>query len=132
MTSAVSTIAITGHRPAKLPRWAPPYICRVLQDLVKRYPGATWLTGGAIGVDQITTKRRLGLGQIVELILPFPPEIQAARWSLSQAIGSSLCSIESPLTMGEVGGSTLAVGQANYSWKYSTLGPGKLPVSNQR
>ena len=74
----------------------------------------------------------LGLGQIVELILPFPPEIQAARWSLSQAIGSSLCSIESPLTMGEVGGSTLAVGQANYSWKYSTLGPGKLPVSNQR
>lgn len=73
------TVAITGHR--RLPPGAGIVVRETIAMLVARYPGATWRAGGAIGTDQIATDVLLGLGQIVHLILPFPLEIQAARWT---------------------------------------------------
>jgi len=35
-----------------------------------RYPGATWLTGGAIGADQIATDELLARGERVVLRVP--------------------------------------------------------------
>lgn len=81
MTANTSTVAITGHRPKALPRGAQQRIRSSIRDLVQRYPGATWLSGGAIGVDQIAADELFSLGQRVELVLPFSPEVQATLWS---------------------------------------------------
>jgi uncharacterized phage-like protein YoqJ len=50
-------------------------------ELSDQHPGATWLTGGAVGTDQIATRALLERGERVELVLPFPDAIQAARWT---------------------------------------------------
>jgi uncharacterized phage-like protein YoqJ len=76
----VKTIAVTGHRA--LPVGAARHIEAALHQLAAEYPGATWLTGGALGSDQIAASVLLARGERVELVLPFPPAIQAARWSV--------------------------------------------------
>lgn len=77
----VGTIAVTGHRPHHLPPGAARYIAAELNDLANRHPGATWLTGGAVGTDQIAAQVLLDRGERLELVLPFPPAVLAARWS---------------------------------------------------
>jgi uncharacterized phage-like protein YoqJ len=77
---APATIACTGHRLGRLPPSAPAKIRAAVRCLVGRHPGATWLCGGAIGTDQIAADEVLLLGERLELVLPFPPAIQAARW----------------------------------------------------
>lgn len=75
----VHTIAVTGHRA--LPGGAARHIEAALHELADQHPGATWLTGGAVGTDQVATHVLLARGERVELVLPFPPAIQAARWT---------------------------------------------------
>ena len=77
----VRTIAVSGHRWQHLPREAGRYIRAAIRELADQYPGATWLTGGAVGTDQIATAALLERHERVELVLPFPPHIQGARWS---------------------------------------------------
>ena len=77
---AVHTIAVTGHRPQSLPRGAVRAIRTAIHELADLHPGATWLTGGAVGTDQIAAAVLLERGEHVELVLPFPPAIQGARW----------------------------------------------------
>jgi uncharacterized phage-like protein YoqJ len=81
---AVRTIALTGHRPRHLPRDAARHIRAAVREVADQYPGATWLTGGAIGADQIATDELLALGRRVELVLAFPVAVQAARWAAHQ------------------------------------------------
>lgn len=75
----VHTISVTGHRT--LPAGAARHIEAALHELATEHPGATWLTGGAVGTDQIAAHVLLARDERVELVLPFPPEIHAARWS---------------------------------------------------
>jgi len=75
-------LALTGHRG--LPPGAPVLIRQQLEELVRLYPSATWLSGGAVGVDQVAAQALLALGQRVEFVLPFPIDIQSARWSTAQ------------------------------------------------
>jgi len=81
---AVNTIAITGHRAHHLPVRAGHYIRSAIQEAADLYPGATWLTGGATGSDQMATDVLLERGERVELVLPFPAAVQGARWSCDQ------------------------------------------------
>jgi hypothetical protein len=73
MTTTTMTLSVTGHR--SLPSGAPYLIRTAVRQLVDRYPGATWVTGGACGTDQIVAGELLRLNQHVELVLPFPPDI---------------------------------------------------------
>lgn len=83
---AIRTIATTGHRPGSLPRDAERHIRAGVREVAEQYPGATWLTGGAIGADQIATSELLDRGERVELVLPFDPIVQAERWSFNQQL----------------------------------------------
>jgi hypothetical protein len=78
------TIAVSGHRPARLSPGAPAVIRAAVRELVGRHPDARWVVGGAIGVDQIVAGELLELRQAVQLVLPFAPAIQGARWRPSQ------------------------------------------------
>lgn len=77
--NAPPVFALTGHRG--LPPGAPSIIRQQLEELVRQYPGATWLSGGAVGVDQVAALVLLELGQRVEFVLPFPLPVQSARWT---------------------------------------------------
>ena len=80
----VKTISVAGHRPHHLPARADHYIRSAIHETSDLYPGATWLTGGATGSDQMATDVLLQRGERVELVLPFAPEVQGARWSADQ------------------------------------------------
>jgi predicted Rossmann fold nucleotide-binding protein DprA/Smf involved in DNA uptake len=82
MTTTTMTLSVTGHR--SLPPGAPMVIRSTVRQLVDRYPGATWVTGGAIGTDQIATDELLKLGQRIEVVLPFVPDIHTAKWTPTQ------------------------------------------------
>lgn len=77
-------IAVAGHRPSRLGRGAAARVQHEMRRLIAQYPGAVWRTGGAVGTDQIAADVVLAAGQLLELVLPFPPHIQAARWSDEQ------------------------------------------------
>lgn len=77
-------IAIAGHRPARLGRGGAARVQHEMRRLIAQYPGAVWRTGGAIGADQIAADVVLEVGQLLQLVTPFPPEIQAARWTHDQ------------------------------------------------
>jgi uncharacterized phage-like protein YoqJ len=72
-------IAFTGHRHLKYNEVLP-----ALESIDARYPGATWITGGAIGLDSHAAKYAMLHGITLWLIIPFPPVIMSAKWSLSQ------------------------------------------------
>lgn len=55
-----------------------------MRRLIAQHPGAIWRTGGALGADQIAADVVLEAGQVLQLVLPFPPRIQAARWREDQ------------------------------------------------
>lgn len=81
MSARARAIAITGHRPAGLGARGPARIRAAIRDLVGHHPGALWLAGGAVGADQIAADELLNLGQRLQLVLPFPVALQAARWA---------------------------------------------------
>jgi hypothetical protein len=78
------TIAVTGHRLGRLSPGAPAVIRAAVRELVGRHPGAVWVAGGAIGVDQIVAGELLRLRERVQLVLPFSPAVQSVRWSPAQ------------------------------------------------
>lgn len=77
-------IAVTGHRPGRLGPGGAARVRHEMRRLVAQHRGAVWRTGGAIGADQIAADVVLDAGEVLELILPFPPEIQAKRWAHHQ------------------------------------------------
>jgi uncharacterized phage-like protein YoqJ len=81
MTTRPTTISVTGQRSAHGCPKADSIIRRSIRQLVVLYPNALWLTGGAIGADQIATDELLNLKQRVQLVLPFPVDVQSARWA---------------------------------------------------
>lgn len=80
--NAPPVFALTGHRG--LPPGARSVIRQQLEELVRQYPGATWLSGGAVGVDQVAALALLELDQRIEFVLPFPIPVQGARWTLAE------------------------------------------------
>jgi uncharacterized phage-like protein YoqJ len=75
-------LALTGNRG--LAPGAPALIRQQLAELVQLHPGGIWLSGGAIGFDQVAAQVLLQLGQRVELVLPFAIDVQGARWAPAQ------------------------------------------------
>lgn len=73
-------VAVAGHREARLGRGGAARVRHEMRRLLAQYPGAIWRTGGAIGADQIAADVVLEAGQLLQLVLAFPPRIQAARW----------------------------------------------------
>ncbi len=63
-------IAFTGHRHIK-------YIemLEALEEIVKRFPNAFWICGGAVGTDSNAAEYAMTHGIKLHLILPFPPEV---------------------------------------------------------
>lgn len=76
----IQAIAITGHR--NLGPDGAAVVRRVIRDIAPSYPGAIWLTGGAVGADQLAADELLARGARVELVLPFPANIQGLHWSV--------------------------------------------------
>lgn len=72
-------LAFTGHRHLRYQE-----VLSILQSLHSKYPGATWITGGAIGLDSHAAKFAMLHGIPLWLIIPFPPAIMSAKWSVSQ------------------------------------------------
>ncbi len=72
-------IAFTGHRHLKYQD-----VVSKLESIHDRYPDATWITGGAVGLDSHAAKFAMSHGIKLWLILPFPPAIMSAKWSPSQ------------------------------------------------
>lgn len=56
------------------------YLNKIHQD----YPGAIWITGGAVGLDSLAAEFAMSHGIELWLILPFPPKIMNLKWSQSQ------------------------------------------------
>ena len=79
-------IAITGHRPKDLPSG---YGMRdIRKALVSYRPDglhprgtASFITGGALGIDQLVAEFALNEGLYYEMILPFHPAVQSRGWS---------------------------------------------------
>jgi hypothetical protein len=86
MTADRLTLAVTGHRPGRLPASAPTTIRRAVRELVAHYPDAIWVLGGALGADQLAVDELLELDQRVELVLPFVPDVFTARWAPAQRV----------------------------------------------
>lgn len=78
----VRTIATTGHRA--LPHGADRHIRAGVREIAGQHPGAVWLSGGAVGADTIVVDELLEQDKRVELVLPFDPLIQSARWTWDQ------------------------------------------------
>jgi hypothetical protein len=75
----VMIIAFTGHRHLKYEDVAPK-----LAELHKKYPGAIWVTGGAVGLDSHAAEYAMIHGIRLWLICPFPSAVMSARWNLAQ------------------------------------------------
>lgn len=82
-------IAITGHRPKDLP---PGYnIENVRRALLNYRPDAlhpkgtaSFITGGALGIDQMVATVAMDWNLYYEVILPFPVETMARFWTAHQ------------------------------------------------
>jgi len=72
-------LAFTGHRHLKYEEVLP-----ILKSLHIKYPGAIWITGGAVGLDSHAARYAMTHGIELWLIIPFPPAVMSAKWSLSQ------------------------------------------------
>jgi uncharacterized phage-like protein YoqJ len=53
----------------------------VLDEVMRMYPGVTWICGGAIGVDSFAAKYAMTHGIKYILILPFPPKVMSKYWN---------------------------------------------------
>jgi uncharacterized phage-like protein YoqJ len=77
-------ISFTGHRPQKLS--VDRYKSQVHQFLsaqLSLHPDLLVISGGALGVDQVSAEVSLDLGIPFVFILPFPVDVMSARWSSS-------------------------------------------------
>ncbi len=57
-----------------------------LDEIARRFPNATWICGGAVGVDSNAAEYAMTYGIKLHLILPFPPEIMWKYWTPDQRI----------------------------------------------
>lgn len=87
LARAPVTVAFTGHRPDKLRRYREDAVRAALDDavsrIVGRHPGALFLSGMALGVDQVAAElviraRDGGLPCLLAAIVPF--QGQDSRW----------------------------------------------------
>jgi len=78
-TTNITSIAFTGHRYVREDEMQ-----ITLDEVTELYPGATWICGGAIGVDSFAAKYAMSHGINYRLILPFPPEIMSKYWNDAQ------------------------------------------------
>jgi len=69
-------IAITRHRDI----WAWNEANSWTNGIKAKYPDATIITGGALGIDQTFAQCAIGKGLEHWLYLPFPHDIMTARW----------------------------------------------------
>ncbi len=72
----VSKLAFTGHRHLKYED-----VVEELEFLSRNFPGAIWITGGAVGLDSHAARYALDHGIPLWLILPFPPAVMGKKWS---------------------------------------------------
>lgn len=79
VSDTIHTIAFTGHRYVREDEMQ-----TALDEVARLYPGATWICGGAIGVDSFAAKYAMTNGIKYKLILPFPPEIMSKYWNDTQ------------------------------------------------
>lgn len=75
MSENKSKVAFTGHRHLKYGD-----VVKSLEKIAAEYPGATWITGGAYGLDSHAAKYALDSSIPLWLVLPFPAKILCARW----------------------------------------------------
>jgi uncharacterized phage-like protein YoqJ len=71
-------IAFTGHRHLKYGD-----VVSSLSKIAADYPGAMWITGGAVGLDSHAARFALDNKILLYLVLPFPPKVLSARWRQS-------------------------------------------------
>jgi uncharacterized phage-like protein YoqJ len=76
VSDPISTIAFTGHRYVRENEMQ-----TVLDEVMRMYPGVTWICGGAIGVDSFAAKYAMTHGIKYILILPFPPKVMSKYWN---------------------------------------------------
>lgn len=72
-------IAFTGHRYLSL--WQ---VESYLNKLHEDFPGAIWITGGAVGLDSVAASFAMSHNIKLWLILPFPPKVMTKYWSAAQ------------------------------------------------
>jgi hypothetical protein len=72
-------IAFTGHRHLRFSE-----VQGALAAIHAKYPDATWITGGAIGLDSHAAEYARLHGIPLWLILPFPPKVMTAKWNPAQ------------------------------------------------
>ncbi len=75
----VRFIAFTGHRHVKYNE-----MLEALEEVTRRFPNATWICGGAVGVDSNAAEYARKHGIKLHLILPFPPEVMWKYWTPDQ------------------------------------------------
>jgi len=81
-------ICFTGHRNVRRTK----QIAETLERIANKYPGATWICGGAVGLDSAAATFAMERGIDLWLILPFPPAVMTKYWSTSQkaTLGSTI------------------------------------------
>ncbi len=72
-------LSFTGHRHLRYEVVLP-----LLQKVHAKYPGAIWITGGAVGLDSHAARYAMDNHIELWLILPFPPAVMSAKWSPAQ------------------------------------------------
>lgn len=75
ISMVVKKISFTGHRHLKYDD-----VVKDLESLARTYPGAIWITGGAVGLDSHAARYALDHGIPLWLILPFPSKIMGKMW----------------------------------------------------
>ena len=80
----ITTLALAGHHSLDLYPRAQSVIRQAVRGLVRQYPDALWLAGGAAGADQVAVDELLALDQHVQLVLPFAPAVMSLFWSASE------------------------------------------------
>jgi O-acetyl-ADP-ribose deacetylase (regulator of RNase III)/uncharacterized phage-like protein YoqJ len=77
--SNILKITFTGHRYLSL-RQVESYLNKLHED----FPGAIWVTGGAVGLDSVASSFAMSHNIRLWLILPFQPKVMTKYWSAAQ------------------------------------------------
>ena len=86
MPSKPTTIGITGHRKFDDPAvWHKQQgnVASWMVDIAKKYPAATIITGGAMGVDMVAAEKAIQNNLTSKVILPMHPSTFTSNWGKS-------------------------------------------------